>query len=320
MSDSNTHWWALPYLLVLLSSFLSAFVGLGVKLLKEMDVFNLMYIRSVIMVTMNYFYIKWNNGKIYPPITNKKACRLIEIRCALGFTCATCFFIGVQNIPLSIANVLLQTVPIWTGILGKIFLKEDFGQREIISCAVSFLGVLFITKPPIPFFTEGQNVTEFLSSFPFYFICLINAILWAIALLIARNLRNHVDSHALNHQFAATMLIFSPIFISPSNLQIPTRTQLFFIIINAVITLLCWFLINEALKYEQASKIMPLNYCSLVFTGIFDKIIFNYFPSLSSLIGVILIAGSCIFLVVGKRKEEEKKPSKVKRLSEANIS
>eukprot|EP01017_Pseudomicrothorax_dubius_P007268 TRINITY_DN1222_c0_g1_i2.p1 TRINITY_DN1222_c0_g1~~TRINITY_DN1222_c0_g1_i2.p1 ORF type:complete len:118 (+),score=13.32 TRINITY_DN1222_c0_g1_i2:174-527(+) len=117
------------------------------------------------------------------------------------------------------------------------------------------------------------------------------------------------------------MLFLSPPFITDQNLQYPTFNQWFLLILTGVFTLLTWFFINQALKYEEASKIMPLNYCGLVFTGIFDKIFFNYFPTFSSIVGIVLIAGSCIFLVLAKRKEELSKPTKRgKRVSQANIS
>eukprot|EP01017_Pseudomicrothorax_dubius_P007192 TRINITY_DN12196_c0_g1_i1.p1 TRINITY_DN12196_c0_g1~~TRINITY_DN12196_c0_g1_i1.p1 ORF type:complete len:322 (-),score=14.48 TRINITY_DN12196_c0_g1_i1:146-1111(-) len=321
MTEVKKHWWALPYILGILSSITGIFIGLGTKLLKDMNLYYYSYLRSIAIVVINYFFIKRAKVPIYPSFSNRKICRLIEIRFILGFACATTMIVGIQNVPLSLGTVLLQTVPIWTGIFGKFYFNEEFGKNEIISCAISFVGVLIITKPPIPFFSQGNSGnSDFFSSFPYYMLCLLNAALWAYACLIARQIRSFTNNHTLNLHFAASMLIFSPPFINDSELSFPTFKQCSIIILTACITMLTWWLINEAFKYEEASKIMPFNYTGLIFTGIFDKIFFNYVPTLSSIVGALLIAGSCIFLVVMKRKQQIKPVPRRKRVSEINVS
>lgn len=54
------------------------------------------------------------------------------------------FFTAIKEINLSMAVILLYTAPVFVAILSRIFLKESFTLRKIVSLLLTFFGITFV--------------------------------------------------------------------------------------------------------------------------------------------------------------------------------
>lgn len=48
---------------------------------------------------------------------------------------------------MSIANCIIQTAPMWTGLAAYLFLKERISKYDVIGMIVSFIGVVVLNSP-----------------------------------------------------------------------------------------------------------------------------------------------------------------------------
>jgi drug/metabolite transporter (DMT)-like permease len=69
------------------------------------------------------------------------------LRGILGVTTLSCWYSGLRMLYLSEASTIFLMSPIFTVLLGAIVLKEKIGKTEIFCCILSFVGIIFISKP-----------------------------------------------------------------------------------------------------------------------------------------------------------------------------
>ena len=69
---------------------------------------------------------------------------LVIVRSLLGTLAFTSFAFGLGMVSLLAFNTILNTVPMWAGILGFLFLSEKLSLLEIVALFLSFGGVLCI--------------------------------------------------------------------------------------------------------------------------------------------------------------------------------
>ena len=92
---------------------------------------------------------------LLPLVAFNKACRLdrsmLRFFIIFGFLSAlTCFTeIGpiILGVPVAIVVLLLYTQPLWTVLLGRIFLKEDINKRKVLALVLVLVGVFVILNP-----------------------------------------------------------------------------------------------------------------------------------------------------------------------------
>jgi drug/metabolite transporter (DMT)-like permease len=65
-----------------------------------------------------------------------------------------------QNIPLGDASALIFTMPLWTGIFSRIFLKEKYTIAQLFCTIVGFSGVILVAKPTFLFPSEKAVISE----------------------------------------------------------------------------------------------------------------------------------------------------------------
>lgn len=71
----------------------------------------------------------------------------VTLRALLGSISITCSYTALKLIPLGDATTIRFSLPIWTLIIGHIFLKEPLYVINIVAVAVSVVGVSLIAKP-----------------------------------------------------------------------------------------------------------------------------------------------------------------------------
>lgn len=84
----------------------------------------------------------------------------LMLRGTLGVSNFLCFGYAVKALNLSEAMTIIYTMPIFTGILGAIFLKEKFRLLEIMLSISGILGVICIFKPPFVLEFFGYEVQD----------------------------------------------------------------------------------------------------------------------------------------------------------------
>ena len=88
------------------------------------------YLMSLIMLTLNYLFVKSNGAFILD--LPRKYHRLILLRAFCGFLGYVGLVSSVKYLPVSTASCMYFTSPIWAAVLAFIFLKEKVSKFDLI--------------------------------------------------------------------------------------------------------------------------------------------------------------------------------------------
>jgi drug/metabolite transporter (DMT)-like permease len=127
----------------------------GREAMREMNVFQLMEVRSVIGFFMLYPLIRINGG--FSVVKTARldvhiARNLIHYGAQLGW------FFALTLIPIGQVVAIEFTMPIWTAILAVSFLGERMTRWKIAAIALGLVGVIVIVRPATGAINPGQLI------------------------------------------------------------------------------------------------------------------------------------------------------------------
>jgi drug/metabolite transporter (DMT)-like permease len=127
----------------------------GREATRELNVFQIMELRSVLGLLMLYPLIRWSGGfavlKTSRPLQHVVR-NLIHYAAQLGW------FFALTLIPLGQVISIEFTMPIWTAILAASFLGERMTIWKISAVALGLVGVIVIVRPAAGAINPGQLI------------------------------------------------------------------------------------------------------------------------------------------------------------------
>lgn len=147
-SNAKAAAWMAGWLLSMLILMIS-----GREITRELDVFQLMEMRSVIGLVMLYPLIRWNGG-----FRSMKTSRPLQhiSRNIIHYAAQYGWFLALTLIPLAQMVAIEFTMPIWTALLAVSFLGERLNAWKILAIALGLVGVLIIVHPGAAQVSPGQ--------------------------------------------------------------------------------------------------------------------------------------------------------------------
>ncbi len=183
------------------------------------------------------------------------------------------------------ATVLQNTSPLFIPILERIFYKHHYTLRVWLSILVSFAGVLCILQPTSHIFAS-LSIAGLLAP-------LGQA---SSQVLYAHQSRNESQRTTLFYLFLFSSILtgiiylFSGEFIYFSDsLKSYTAFAWLNIVAMGAMSICNQAFRGIAYRFGKPSALIPFLYFSLIFSGIFDWLIFHHLPNLLSLLGAILV-------------------------------
>ena len=107
--------------------------------------FEVAYWNSLIMLLVNYFFIKNNNAFILD--VPRKYHKHMLLRSFCGFIGYLGLVASVKFMPVSTASCIYFTLPIWTAIIAFVFLNEKINKYDVLQIFSAFLGIMIINNP-----------------------------------------------------------------------------------------------------------------------------------------------------------------------------
>lgn len=127
----------------------------GREALRELNVFQVMEIRSVIGFAMLWPLIHFNGGfaamRTARPLAHVMR-NLVHYAAQLGW------FFALTLIPLSHLVSIEFTMPIWIAIMAAIFLGERMTVGKVMAIALGLIGVVVIVRPGTETINPGQLI------------------------------------------------------------------------------------------------------------------------------------------------------------------
>jgi len=193
---------------------------------------------------------------------------------------------GLTVLPLAIVFSLEFTMPIWAVIIAIVVLKEKITLNKIFFLIIGLIGTLIIFMPD----------TKYIGFYNIIVLC--SAITYAIAHNFTKKLTRTDSILSILFFMSIIQLPFSLIgsFII-GNIHYNIMIEIPLIILLTITSLLAHYSLSSALKYSDASVVLPIDYIRLpliVFIGwyYYDEII-----STNVVIGSILIIFGVVFFL-----------------------
>ena len=228
------------------------------------------------------FIFGWQSLKTKKPIRH-----FVRAFSAVG--CVIFYFFGLKFLLLSENIAIVHSAPIFAALLAVPILGERLGIHRITAIVIGFIGVIIIVKP-------GTDVFKLVSILP-----LISALFMASVYLSTRSLMNTDSSIAIIFYYSLALLITSIVFF-PSDFVMPNIVQLIPLMSLGVTGSLGHYFMSQAAKNAEVVVISPFEYSSFIFVGIMGYIFYNEVPSISIIIGGILIILGGVYIAYREQK------------------
>ena len=205
------------------------------------------------------------------------------LRGILLLTSSLLFFYAISVISLAKALTLAFICPLIVTALSPYFLKERVGRRRWTAVIVGFIGVLLVIRPGIVEFNWASLAS------------LGTGLCYAIYLIVTRSLKD-TDNGLLTLLFTSivgtvVLSVYLPfVWVNPS------LNQLLLAVNMGFIAALAHGLIIISYNFSDASKLAPLGYFEIIPNIIIGYIWFSDFPDKYTILGLLVIILSGIYV------------------------
>ena len=187
------------------------------------------------------------------------------------------------QVGLIVTHALMAVFPLLTVLLSGLFLEEKITRIKIVAVGVGFVGVIIIINP--------INLEFSLVSV----LPLISAVTFAIYAVLTRKVASTDNTETsffwVSLVSAMAITIPSPLFYKPIMFS-----DLYFLILLCMFSLVGHFLLTNAYRHAEASVLQPFSYFHLFFASIVGIIFFQDPLTISTVAGGGLIVSGGILI------------------------
>jgi len=195
-----------------------------------------------------------------------------------------CGLSSVILIPLADATAIQMAEVILATALAALILREPVGWRRWTATFVGFVGVAIMVRP----FGAGVD--------PYAWVALLGAAFGAVNMVILRvgAEADRIETVLFWQNVVVLAIVLPPAlwFWVP-----PTLAQSGILAVMAVIFTAGMWLMTSALRLGETSALAPLHYLRLLMMAVAGWFIYAEVPSLSTVIGAVLVLGAASYTI-----------------------
>lgn len=269
--------------LIIITAFLLSLMALFVKLAGHIPTAEKLIYRNTISIIVSFFIILKTKGSFFG--TKESRNGLIG-RTVLGTIGLLAKIYAVSHMLLANATMLTDLSPFFVIIFSYIFLKEKLKPMQIFAITIAFIGMIFVVHP---------------SGSKFEMIAALCALLSAIMAGGA-----YTTMRYLGPIEKPVTVVFFYTFIS-SLLCLPfmiysyvplNGKQFLFLMLASGACAIAEFTVVNAYKFAPSKDISLYTYSGVIFSAIFEFLIWFKLPTITDLIGYAIIIFAAIILFV----------------------
>ena len=265
-------------------------------------------IRTLVSFGLILIFLKLTKKKIvfktqYPLLT---FCRVI-----LFFFGFSSFYISLTVLPLGFATALFFVTPFLITIFAHFFLKEEIGIRRWSAVIVGFIGVYITLNPDF-------NNFNYLSLLP-----ILCAFCYSLSMIIIKKTSEKDSVYTQTFTFYFGAIIFSTIFYfligdgqyntsdHPASQFIfrewfvDLESSILFMATTGLTATVAFLLLFTAYSIASPAVVSPFEYSILLWSPLIGWIYFNEIPSLNTVIGILIIVSSGIYIFMREKAQEQ---------------
>ena len=239
-----------------------------------------------------------------------KKTRFLILRGVTGVTAMSLMVYSVKHMPLADARVIFYTSPVYTTLLGRIFLKESVSKFDLIAMLLGLGGVVLIGRPSFLFGSLGKSSTSEKVWLP-TILAVLSAVMFAFAIIMVRKTSQEVSTRVVVFYYALVGSVISLLasLISGEFKSDCGTHDVVYAIVSGTLGYFAQLLSTKACQLEKASVISLVRTIGIVFSFILQLIFLNVIPNGLSIGGAILILLCNVVIFIKKllnQKREQK--------------
>ncbi|WP_459618513.1 DMT family transporter [Bordetella sp. 2513F-2] len=205
------------------------------------------------------------------------------LRGAINIVSASCFYLGLQALPLAEATAIAFAAPLFVTALSVLVLKERVDGARWLAVGAGFAGVLVIVRP-------GAASFQAAALYP-----LATAVLYAVMMLTARAIGRAESMLTTMFYIVAGQLVCSAVAV-PAFWTPPQWSDLPYFAGIALFSTLGLTLITQGFRIGPASVVAPFDYTGLLWASLLGWLVWREAPDLHDCLGAVFIAGSGLYI------------------------
>jgi drug/metabolite transporter (DMT)-like permease len=245
----------------------------GRETTREMNVFELMEIRSVIGFCLLLPFVYRNGG--FASMTTRRLPQHIG-RNLVHYAAQLGWFFALTLIPIGQVVAIEFTMPIWTAILAASFLGERMTAWKLSAIMLGIVGVIIIVRPATGEVNPGQ------------LIALGAAVGFGISMALVK---------LLTRTESALAIIFWMIVVQGVAGLIPTlyvwawpsAYVWFWVVVIAICGTFSHYCLASAMRYADASVVVPMDFLRVPLTATAGWLLYSERLDLFTVLGAVLI-------------------------------
>lgn len=289
-----------PYLGLILATLSSLFFSLCSVIVKWMVDVNPMALaayRYVGVLLPAIPILLYTNEPLFPK--GKRV--VLLLRSFTGTAALMMSFYAFRHMALADASVIVFSMPVFTAIFARLFLKETCGLWNVVSVLLTLIGVVMITRPPLvfgetmPMIDDESNHSDLWGAVAAFSSTLFGA----NAYVLLRALKGiHFSVTMTNFgSFALCQCLFITWLIGA--LCMPRcGTDRLLIVALALFSFSGQILLTLALQMENAGPVAIARSSDIVFAFFWQILFFQEVPNRYSIGGAILVMSSVLLTAV----------------------
>ena len=282
--------------------------GIMKHIFNFVSLYEVYLIRTLVSFGLILIFLKLKKKKIvfksqYPLLT---FCRVI-----LFFFGFSSFYVSLTVLPLGFATALFFVTPFLITIFAHFFLKEEIGIRRWSAVVVGFIGVYITLNPDF-------NNFNYLSLLP-----ILCAFCYSLSMIIIKKTSEKDSVYTQTFTFYFGAIIFSTIFYfligdgqyntsdHPASQFIfrewfvDLESSILFMVATGLTATVAFLLLFTAYSIASPAVVSPFEYSILLWSPLIGWIYFNEVPTLSTVIGILIIVSSGIYIFLREKAQDQ---------------
>ncbi len=245
----------------------------GREATREINVFQIMELRTMIGFLMLYPLIRANGG-----FARMRTARPLQHvgRNGVHYIAQLCWFFALTLIPLGEVVSIEFTMPIWIAILAAIFLGERLTVSRVLAVALGLIGVLVIVRPAAGALNPGQ------------LLALVSAVGFGISVTMMKSLTRTESSLAIIFWMLVVQCAIG--FVPALYVwQWPSAHIWGWLIVIAFCGTFSHYCMARAMLYADATVVVPMDFLRVPLTATAGWLLYGERLDIYTVLGAVLI-------------------------------
>lgn len=275
--------------LAIVASLFISTTSLMIKLAESIPSLEVGFMRFALQLVFSIPLVIFFNDKLNHPW---KKIRFVLLRGTVQATAINLGIYAVKHMPLADARVILFTAPVFTALLGRIFLKESISKFDLIAMLLSFGGVVLIARPTFLFGSLAKSSSSQQQVWFPTLLAVLGACCQACNIVVTRKVSREMPGRVvvLYSTIVGTVITLLAALIS-GGFKYPdcgTHDALY-VIAAGVLGYSGQLIITKALSLEKAFIVSLVRTIGIAFSFVFQLTVLGVAPNGLSIGGAFLV-------------------------------